>query len=240
MINKKLKLVIFDMDGVILDSERLKANSYADAILKLSADKYSKAEVVETFKDVVGSSRENVVDFLIEQFPFGRFLDINASKAKLLEQRLSIYNSLISDKKEILKAQHLGIVEVIKWLFDKGIPVCIATMSQTETATRILESLGLIPYISLLRTRDHVQHPKPSPEIYLNILKEANIASGSAVAVEDSLSGVKSAVSANIKTLVLETEMTKKVTGYLDYVDEGCIFSDEGELVDHLVNLVDA
>ena len=57
------------MDGVLLDSERLKALSYGEAINLLSAGDYAVEDVYKQFSDVVGSSREVVVDYLLSKFP---------------------------------------------------------------------------------------------------------------------------------------------------------------------------
>lgn len=93
-----------------------------------------------------------------------------------------------------------GVVELLEWLREKGIPTAVATSTAKEVALKKLELAGLSKYFDNLTTGCEVSHGKPDPEIYLLAASRLNVDPTKCIAFEDSNNGVRSAVAANMVT----------------------------------------
>ena len=93
-----------------------------------------------------------------------------------------------------------GVVELLEWLKEQGLPIAVATSTAKEVAQKKLELAGLSKYFDNLTTGCEVSHGKPDPEIYLLAASRLNVDPTKCIAFEDSNNGVRSAVAANMVT----------------------------------------
>lgn len=93
-----------------------------------------------------------------------------------------------------------GVVELLEWLKEQGLPIAVATSTAKEVAQKKLELAGLCKYFDNLTTGCEVSHGKPDPEIYLLAASRLNVDPTKCIAFEDSNNGVRSAVAANMVT----------------------------------------
>ena len=79
----EVRALLFDLDGTLVQTEKLKALSYAKAVIELCPQEIQEAQVVEAFKDVVGLSRKEVAEPLIERFGLEDSLQVQMKKLGL-------------------------------------------------------------------------------------------------------------------------------------------------------------
>jgi len=209
-----IKAFIFDLDGTLVQTEVLKAKSYAKAAAELKPE-LTEAEVVGGFKDFVGLSRKEVAQGLLSRF------DLNDAASKRMKElgvtqpwqafvdiRMDNYYSMISNP-EILK-EHLCPynMALLKWAKSGGYTVGLGTMSHRREAFRVLEILGIRDEFDFIATIQDVEHGKPDPEIYNLISEELKVPHNEALAVEDSSSGIKAALAAHINCVAVPSEFT--------------------------------
>lgn len=208
--------VIFDLDGTLVETEELKAHSYAKAAVELRPE-LSEAEVVEAFKDVVGLSRNEVAVKLLQRFGLeeaarARMAEfgVNTPWEAYVKVRQRIYESMLKDPALILKQQWPHNIALLHESRRPGCKVALATMSHAEQVYRVLEVLGLADAFDFIATRDDVENGKPDPEIYLLVASKLGVAPKDCLVIEDSPAGVKAALSAGMNIVAVSTPFTRE------------------------------
>jgi HAD superfamily hydrolase (TIGR01509 family) len=176
------KLVIFDCDGVLVDSEPISIAVLLDMIAK-SGTSLSEDEAYEMF---LGRSMTTISKILHEDYGFA------TSDADLEDMRANLYARFREDLKPIP-----GIAETLNHL---ALPRCVASSSQPE---RIRLSLKLTGLLDLLEpnifSATMVKHGKPAPDLFLHAAKSMNTQPEECVVIEDSPAGIEAAKRAGMK-----------------------------------------
>lgn len=207
--------MIFDLDGTLVQTERLKAISYAKAAVDLRPD-LDETEVVKAFKDVVGLPRHEVAQRLTERFDLAAAaaqrmeeLGVHTRWQVLVQLRLRIYERMLDDPATILRHRWPHSLALLKQARERGCKTALATMSHCEQVRRILDVLELRESFDFIATRDDVEHGKPDPEIYTLISRELAVTPAECLVIEDSPAGVQAASAAGMKIVALATPMTR-------------------------------
>jgi beta-phosphoglucomutase-like phosphatase (HAD superfamily) len=233
-----IKAFLFDMDGTLVQTEILKAKSYAKAAHELLPS-LKEEEVIDAFKDVVGLSRKEVAQKLMERFSLekeasARMNEFNVHQPwqAFVQLRMGIYDSLISDP-EILNKHlcpyNLGLLE---WVRQNGYPTGLGTQSQRPETMRILEILGIKKDFDFIATREDVENPKPDPEIYNLLANELNVYPKECLVIEDSASGVKAAIAAGMGCIAVTTDLTRDGVHKMGLLDRRWIVDSPPELLE--------
>ncbi|MEG0285911.1 MAG: HAD family phosphatase [Vagococcus sp.] len=182
------KAVIFDMDGVIIQSEMLyqkRRNIFFEAHGIIVDDTFQR--------NVIGS---NPVDMFAMIFP--------KSKDKQKEY-LDKYNEFKTDYhiefKEILTDD---IEQTLRWLKENNYRIALASSGEYPILMRILEETMLAPYFEVVVSGADMPKSKPAPDVYLEAVKQLGLSPSECVAVEDSKHGIQASVSAGLDCLALK------------------------------------
>jgi HAD superfamily hydrolase (TIGR01549 family) len=207
--------MIFDLDGTLVQTEKLKALSYARAAVELCPYSLEEEEVIEAFKEVVGRSRREVATFLVERFDLAerardRFEEygVNTAWQAYVQVRLGIYLDMLADPEVIRSNQWPHNVTLLQEARRAQCRIGLATMSYCPQATRILDILSLREAFDFVATRDDVERGKPDPEIYLLVASELSVDPADCLVIEDSVSGVEAALSAGMHVVAVATPFT--------------------------------
>lgn len=212
-----IRAMIFDLDGTLVQTERLKALSYARAAVELCPGQLSEAEVLEAFKEVVGLSRQEVAIALMERFNLEeaareRMAEFGVSSPwqAFVQVRLRIYEDMLADPDVVRNNQWPHNVALLHEARRTHCKVGLATMSQCPQVRRVLEILGLSEAFDFVASRDDVEHGKPDPEIYLLVARELGIPPDQCLVIEDSPTGVKAALAAGMDVVAVSTPFTRQ------------------------------
>jgi beta-phosphoglucomutase len=227
-----IRAFVFDLDGTLVETEELKALSYARAARELRPD-LVEADVVEAFKDFVGRSRQEVATGLVQRFRLEE-----AARSRMAEFgvktpwqayvriRLQIYDSLLSDRELILSHRYPHNIALLRELRGAGYLTGLATMSHTEQARRVLSILGLTDAFDVSATRDDVEHGKPDPEIDLLVARELGVKPEECLVIEDSPAGVAAALAAGMDVIAVTTVLTRQRFRDTDLLDRSRVVDD--------------
>ncbi|NIS83478.1 MAG: HAD-IA family hydrolase [Anaerolineales bacterium] len=232
---------IFDLDGTLVQTERLKAWSYERAAVELCPHDISEGEVFNAFKDVVGRSRAEVAQSLVERFELegkasARMADFGVQTPwqAFVQVRLRHYEAMLDDPEILIRNQWPHNVELLKQARREGCKTALATMSGCERTTQVLDVLGLADEFDFVATRDDVDHGKPDPEIYRLTTSALAIPPEESLVIEDSPSGVKAALGAGVNVIAVSTPFTRKTLHAADLLPEERIVDDPETLPDVL------
>lgn len=185
-LKRKIKLAIFDVDGVIIDSEPLHYRAKLEILRSHGLG--------ETFnlKEYVGKPNKDLWTKIIREN------ELNVNPGDLEMQQFDLILSYVY--KEHLSPTK-GLVNLLISLKEYCISAAVASSSNRYYVSHVLDYFGLNEYFAYSVTGDEVQFQKPSPDIYKKALQLSGISSDDAIAIEDSTAGVQAAISAGIRCL---------------------------------------
>ncbi len=185
--------VVFDMDGVILDSEKIyrKYEYVAAEHFGLPMD-----HIEEFCNKIAGGTKHT------NKIVFDDFFDTDVDYFD--------YRDIVSAGVERHAAENgyevkKGVKELFDFLKDKGVRIALATSTEKDRATRFLEPHGLLPYFDAMIFGDAIPagRGKPNPDIYLKACEALGTAPEETIGVEDSINGIKSSSAAGLYTVMV-------------------------------------
>jgi len=180
--------VVFDMDGTLLDTEAV----FKAIVYEVCGDLgFVMTDLVHG--QMVGSSHEATAALLARTFGPGFSYDA-------FEDRCRAAMGLRMAETVPVKP---GAVDLLSALRELDVPMAVATSSRSTHALTHLEAAGVIGLFDTIVTRDDVTNPKPHPEPYLTAAARLGVDPASCVAFEDSVSGVRAAHAAGMRTVMV-------------------------------------
>ena len=184
------KAVIFDMDGVIFDTEKV----YLDIWIEVF-EKYGYKMTKELYVNVMGTGRKNVIKTFLENF--GDDLPIE----KMYEEKDNQLFYIIENQGIPLKE---GVKELFSMLKEKDYKIALATSAKKERVEKQIKDKWLKESFDAIVCGDDVEKGKPSPDIFLKAAKEIDVEPENCFVVEDSPAGIKAAFSGGMKGIHVE------------------------------------
>jgi beta-phosphoglucomutase-like phosphatase (HAD superfamily) len=182
---KEIKCVIFDMDGVIIDSEEIHKKAYYETFASIDVT------VSDTlYKSLTGSSTINAFQKLVAHFK----LDLNP-EALVLEKRKRYVNFFENDPTLCLVA---GVEEIIEHCYNKNLTLILASSSAMVNIDRVFNRFNLHPYFTAKISGADLTASKPHPEIFEKAALLGNTPKENCIIIEDSDNGIKAANTAGI------------------------------------------
>lgn len=186
-----IKAVVFDMDGVIFDSEKLYRKHWM-----ITGEEYNIPEITmrELCNRIAGATKEHN-EKLMKSY-FGEDFDYNTFRGKTMERMDEDIRQNGLDLKP-------GVKELFHFLKERGIKIGLATSTIRQRAEKNLRNAGILEEFDQIIYGGTVPNGKPAPDIYLKACEELGVAPSEAMGIEDSINGVKSASGAGLYTVMV-------------------------------------
>lgn len=186
---KELKAVVFDMDGIIFDSERKVVECWIEI-----AAKYGIKDIEKLCRMCLGTNsietRRLALEFYGEDFPY------DERKA----EQSALYHERYDGGRLPMK---VGVRELLEFLKQKGLKIALASSTRRVVVENQLRDAGILPYFDKVVCGDMVSHSKPHPEIFLRACEELSVEPECAIAIEDSYNGIRSAHAAGMRPIMV-------------------------------------
>lgn len=202
----KYKAVVFDMDGVIFDSE-IKAIECWEEIAK----KYGIANIEDTARKCLGINAVVTKEIFLETY--GRDFPYDEYKKEMS----ALFHRRYDEGRLPLKS---GIRELLQYLKEEGYKIGIASSTRYAVVQQEIKDAGLLSYFDHITGGDMLKKSKPEPDIYLMACEHLDVEPKEAVAIEDSYNGIRSVYRAGmvpimVPDLVEPDEEMKKLAKYI-------------------------
>ncbi len=183
--------VLFDMDGVIVDT-----NPYHKKAFDIFLEKYQLQLTDEELTEhVYGRTNKEIMQYLIKD-------NYTEEKANAwADEKEALYRSLYRENMEPVA----GVIDFLNQLKVNNIKAAVGTSAPIENLQMVVDGLDLDPYFSAYLKADDVINGKPDPEVYLKAAERINIAPDQCVVFEDSIAGVKAGKRGGMKVVGLST-----------------------------------
>lgn len=185
------KAVVFDMDGVIFDSEKLYRKHWM-----ITGKEYGipELQMQDLCNQIAGATKERN-EKLMKSY-FGEEFDYNAFRSKTMTR-------MDEDIRKNGVELKPGVLELFRFLREQGIKIGLATSTQQERAERNLRNAGILEYFDYIMYGGIVANGKPAPDIYLAACEGLGVAPCETIGIEDSINGVKSSAAAGLYTIMV-------------------------------------
>ena len=183
----QIQLIIFDMDGLMFDTERL-----SDKAWYKIGERYGYQFTDTLLDEIKGSNMKDIIQKFYDAF--GDDFPIQS----LRKEKIDIMHQEITEHGITIKK---GLSSCIAWAKSHHISIAIASSSRRQTIDFYLENAKLTGVFDFIMSGDKVKESKPNPEIFLKCCEHFNIPVEHALVLEDSYNGIRAAVNANIKVV---------------------------------------
>ena len=194
-----IKCVIFDMDGVIIDSEEIHKKAYYETFTSIGVDVSD-----ELYKTFTGSSTINAFQKLVAHFK----LDLNPEEL-VLNKRERYVNFFENDPNLHLVK---GVEELVKLCYNKGLTLVLASSSAMVNIDRVFDRFNLNQYFTAKISGADLTESKPHPEIFEKAAILGKTPKENCIVIEDSDNGVKAANDAGIFVVGFKNPMAEDQT----------------------------
>ena len=188
LLPRPVKAVVFDMDGLLVDTEQV-----VFAAMQAAAEGEGREMPFEIFKQLVGLPGHVSDRIVVEHF--GEDFDLVAWRAGV-----SRHFDEIAAAGVALKA---GVVELLDALDSRGLPRAVATSSTRQAVDHSLGQHGLVERFDAIISRELQAHHKPHPDPFLKAAQAISTAPEDCLALEDSHNGVRAAAAAGMMTIMV-------------------------------------
>lgn len=193
-------LVIFDCDGVLVDSEIISAQVSVDCLKAVGVER-SLDYILETYR---GKSVADCIRMITDELATAEDWK-NLTEAQQAERGAQFWRQVQLQTLVVCEQQLepvAGVMSVLDHLRAQQIPFCVASNGKHEKMRMTLNKTGIMPYVQgRVFSFEDVSRGKPAPDLFLHAAKTLGVPAAEAIVVEDSLTGIQAAVSAGMRPL---------------------------------------
>lgn len=188
--------VIFDMDGVIVDTEPVHSYAYFQHFAELNID-VSK----DMFTSFMGNSTRNTFQKLKEMFP------IEGEVEDLIQRKRTLFNDAFDNKEDLYLIE--GVEKLIQDLHGNGMQLILASSAAKVTINRVFKRFNLHQYFTHIVSGEDFPNSKPHPAIFEHAASLSVAPKENCIVIEDSTNGIRAAKAAGLFCVGYNSENSK-------------------------------
>jgi sugar-phosphatase len=192
-VTRQILAAIFDMDGLLIDSEPLWDQAELDVLASIGVDISRRSELPDT----LGLRIDLVVELWFAQQPWN-----GPTREEVTNRIITRAITLVEEKRPILP----GVREAVALCKAQGLKVGLASASPLHMLERVLEMFDLRSEFDAIASAEHLPYSKPHPQVYLDAAAKLGIDPLSCVTLEDSVNGMIATKAARMRSIVVPAE----------------------------------
>jgi HAD superfamily hydrolase (TIGR01509 family) len=187
--DSKYDAVVFDMDGVIFDSERATMNCWIEI-----AEKYGIKNIEKPYLACTGTTRAKTREIMLAEYGEDFMYDKYAQEASC------IYHEKYDGGRLPMK---VGVVELLSFLRKEGKKIALASSTRSQTVFGQLRDAKVLDFFDVVICGDMVERSKPAPDIFLKACRELGTKPERTYGIEDSYNGVRALHAGNLRPIMV-------------------------------------
>lgn len=191
-----LNTVIFDMDGLLIDSEPI-WNEAAEEVFNY----YGKKLTPEEYATTTGLRTNEFVAWWLRDYKFDH-TELEKAGKKIVD----LVNEKVRQKGKMLP----GVHHIINFFHQRNFKIGLATSSPLSLVSTVVSLLGIEPYLQVSTSAEFLPYGKPHPQVYLDCAKQLNASPLECLCFEDSINGMIAAKAARMKCVVVPEHSVQK------------------------------
>jgi len=191
----KIKAVIFDMDGVLINSEPLWRQAEIETFAKVGLS-FTDEMCMQT----MGMRTSEVIEYWYKITPW-----TGKTRKEVEDELMQRVTQLIIDEGDAMK----GVVYSLNYFKEKGLKIALASSSATSLITAVINKLQIKEYFEVIESAEFLDFGKPHPEIFIKTAKKLGVHANECLVIEDSFNGVLAAKSAMMKVVAIPDEESR-------------------------------
>lgn len=204
---RKFDAVIFDMDGLMVDTERIIQREVKEILKEMG---FIATE--EIISKLIGLTDNRTKEVLEQEY--GEAFCHEIFLKKLLERKLNVYHNEQIDVKK-------GLWELVDFLEKENIKSIVATGTVRENMNLILKRTGLLKHFHLAVCGDEIEKGKPSPDVFIKAAEKLNVPKQKCLILEDSQNGIIAAKNADMEVIFIKDLVTPEKQ-YMEQIYAQC------------------
>lgn len=197
--SRQILAAIFDMDGLLIDSEPLWDQAELEVMASLGVDISRRDELPDT----LGLRIDMVVDLWFAQQPWN-----GPDNAEVTQRIISRTLTLVEEKQPLLP----GVLAAVQLCKAQGLKVGLASASPLHMLERVLAMFDLRDYFDALASAEQLPYSKPHPQVYLDAAAKLGVDPLTCVTLEDSVNGMIAAKAARMRSIVVPAHENREDT----------------------------
>ncbi len=189
----QIKALIFDMDGVLVDSEPCHLQAYQELLGRLG-----HPYTGEDNKEFLGRKDIVILGVLNERYR------LDSTPEKLLLEKEAILARLLSTA-----VPRPGVIKTLQAAQKLGLPIAVASSATLPTIELVVDVLKIRSYFQTLTSGDEVAHGKPAPDVFLLAAERLGVLPENCLVIEDTFNGIKAAKAAGMYCVAIPCEVTR-------------------------------
>jgi len=190
-----IKAVIFDMDGLLIDSEPLWEEAEIEVFSKVNI-----SLTREMTSETMGLKENEVVDYWYKKYPWK-----NLSKEEIRKEIIKLVIELVKIKGKAMD----GALNLIQLLKNQNIPLAVASSAENEIIEVVLDKLEVRKYMKVVYSAEYEPLGKPHPGVFITTANKIGVNPEDCLVFEDSPNGILAAKSANMKCIAVPSYKVK-------------------------------
>jgi sugar-phosphatase len=192
----ELNTVIFDMDGLLIDSEPLWNEAAAEVF-----SSYGRKLTDEEYATTTGLRTSEFVAWWLKDYNFDN-TELERAGKRIIE--------LVIEKVKAKPKALPGVHYIINFFTERKFKIGLATSSPVQLVDTVAELLGITPYLQAVSSAEALEYGKPHPQVYLNCAAQLNSSPLECICFEDSFNGMIAAKAARMKCVVVPVQTQLK------------------------------